>query len=40
MVLLGAFGLEGLNLRVDLARRELMPAGPVPAAGLASQSAA
>jgi predicted aspartyl protease len=32
MVLLGAFGLEGLNLRVDLARRELVPAGPVPAA--------
>jgi len=32
MVLLGAHGLEGLNLRVDLARRELAPAGPVPAA--------
>ena len=32
MVLLGAFGLEGLNMRVDLARRELVPAGPVPAA--------
>jgi predicted aspartyl protease len=32
MVLLGAFGLEGLNLRVDLARKELVPAGPVPAA--------
>jgi predicted aspartyl protease len=32
MVLLGAHGLEGLNLRVDLMRRELVPAGPVPAA--------
>ena len=32
MVLLGAIGLEGMNLRVDLARRELVPAGPVPVA--------
>lgn len=32
MVLLGAHGLEGLNVRVDLARKELIPAGPVPAA--------
>ncbi|MEX2178551.1 MAG: hypothetical protein WD801_07560 [Gemmatimonadaceae bacterium] len=32
MTLLGAFGLEGLNLRVDLVRRQLVPAGPVPAA--------
>lgn len=32
MVLLGAYGLEGLNLRVDLGRKELVPAGPVPAA--------
>ena len=32
MVLLGAHGLEGLNLRIDLARKELIPAGPVPAA--------
>jgi predicted aspartyl protease len=32
LVLLGAHGLEGLNLRVDLARRELVPAGPLPAA--------
>lgn len=32
MTLLGAHGLEGLNLRVDLARRALIPAGPVPAA--------
>jgi hypothetical protein len=35
MTLLGAFGLEGLNLRVDLGRRELVPAGPVPAAAAA-----
>jgi predicted aspartyl protease len=35
MILLGAHGLEGLNLRVDLGRKELVPAGPVPAAGLA-----
>ena len=32
MTLLGAHGLEGLNLRVDLVRRELVPAGPVPVA--------
>ena len=32
MILLGAHGLEGMNLRVDLVRRELVPAGPVPAA--------
>lgn len=32
LTLLGAHGLEGLNLRVDLVRRELVPAGPVPAA--------
>ena len=32
LVLLGAFGLEGLNLRIDLGRKELVPAGPVPAA--------
>jgi predicted aspartyl protease len=35
MVLLGAHGLEGLNLRVDLVRRELVPAGPVPVAAAA-----
>lgn len=28
-VLLGAMGLEGLNLRVDLNAKELVPAGPV-----------
>jgi predicted aspartyl protease len=32
MVLLGAHGLEALNLKVDLARKELIPAGPLPAA--------
>jgi len=32
MVLLGAIALEGMNLRVDLARRELVPAGPIPVA--------
>ncbi len=35
MALLGAHGLEGLNLRVDLVRRELVPAGPVPVAAAA-----
>jgi clan AA aspartic protease len=34
MVLLGTHALEGLNLRIDLARKELVPAGPVPAAGV------
>lgn len=32
MVLLGALALEGMNLRVDLVKRELVPAGPVPVA--------
>lgn len=32
MILLGAHGLEGMNLRIDLVRRELVPAGPIPAA--------
>ena len=32
MILLGAHGLEGLNLRVDFGRKELVPAGPVPVA--------
>jgi predicted aspartyl protease len=31
-VLLGAHGLEGMNLRVDLVEKRLIPAGPVPAA--------
>lgn len=35
LVLLGAHGLEGLNLRIDLGRKELVPAGPVPAAAAA-----
>lgn len=35
VVLLGAVGLETLNLRIDLARRELVPAGPVPVAAAA-----
>lgn len=35
MVLLGAHGLEGLNLRIDLGRKELVPAGPVPVAAAA-----
>jgi predicted aspartyl protease len=39
MVLLGAHGLEGLNMRVDLGRKELVPAGPVPAAGGALHAA-
>jgi hypothetical protein len=32
LVLLGAHGLEGLNVRVDVLRREPVPAGPLPAA--------
>lgn len=32
LTLLGAHGLEGMNLRVDLGRKQLVPAGPVPAA--------
>jgi len=32
MILLGAVGLETLNLRVDLGRKQLVPAGPVPVA--------
>jgi predicted aspartyl protease len=36
MVLLGALGLESMNLRVDLPRKQLVPAGPVPVAGLMS----
>ena len=33
LVVLGAHGLDGLNLRVDLGGKELVPAGRVPAAG-------
>lgn len=32
MILLGAHTIEGLNLRVDLKTKQLVPAGPVPAA--------
>jgi len=32
MTLLGAHTLEGMNLRVDLREKRLVPAGPVPAA--------
>ena len=32
MTLLGAHTIEGMNLRVDLKTRQLVPAGPVPAA--------
>lgn len=39
MTLLGAIGLESLNLRVDLGRKELVPAGPVPAAAISATEA-
>ncbi len=32
MVLLGAHSLEGLNLKIDPVRKELIPAGPIIAA--------
>ena len=32
MVLLGAHALEGMNLRIDILAKQLVPAGPVPAA--------
>jgi predicted aspartyl protease len=32
MTLLGAHTIEGMNLRVDLHTRQLIPAGPAPAA--------
>ncbi|HUQ21215.1 MAG TPA: hypothetical protein VM099_16465 [Gemmatimonadaceae bacterium] len=32
LTLFGAHGLEGMNLRVDLVRRQLVHAGPIPAA--------
>ena len=35
MVLLGVHSLEGLNLKVDPVRKELVPAGPVIAARVA-----
>jgi predicted aspartyl protease len=35
MILLGAIGLESLNLKIDLGRKELVPARPVPVAAAA-----
>ena len=35
MTLLGALGLESMNLRVDMPRKQLVPAGPVPVAAAA-----
>jgi predicted aspartyl protease len=35
MTLLGAHTIEGMNLRVDLKTKRLLPAGPVPAAAAA-----
>ncbi|MEO7083443.1 MAG: hypothetical protein ABI442_10835 [Gemmatimonadaceae bacterium] len=32
MALLAAIGLEGLNVQIDLGRKELIPAGPDPVA--------
>lgn len=32
MILLGAHSIEGMNLRIDLSTKRLVPAGPVPAA--------
>lgn len=34
LVLLGARSLDGLNLRIDLGSRTLVPGGPVPAAAI------
>ena len=36
LMLLGAHGLKGLNVRVDLVLKELVPAGPVPVVPLAA----
>ena len=38
-VLLGAIGLEGLSVRIDLSRKELVPAGPMPAAAIRAAAA-
>ena len=35
-VLLGAIGLEGLNVRIDLTRKELVPGGPMSVAAAAA----
>jgi predicted aspartyl protease len=34
-VLLGSHGLDGMNLRIDRVKMELVPAGPIPAAAAA-----
>ena len=36
LVLLGAHSLEGLNLRVDVIEKRLVPAGPVPVANVSA----
>lgn len=36
MILLGSRTLEGLNLRIDLVKKELVDAGPMPAAAMAT----
>jgi hypothetical protein len=35
LILLGARSLEGLNLRIDPVRKQLIDAGPAPAAAIA-----
>jgi hypothetical protein len=35
MILLGARTIEGLNVRVDAVRKQLVPAGPIVAAAAA-----
>ena len=38
MTLLGAHTIEGMNLRVELKTKQLVPAGPVPAAQVLSKA--
>lgn len=38
MILLGAHSLEGLNVRVDAQRKQLVPAGPILAGALATDA--
>ena len=40
MTLLGAHTIEGMNLRVDLKTKRLVPAGPVPAGATAQRQSA
>jgi hypothetical protein len=40
MVVLGARALEGMNLRIDMLAKQLVPAGPVPAAATGLNAAA